>query len=239
MKEMGLQMLDDSAKSPPNGFAALRGGSRLAAVDDGVLQVAQQFPKAHLLLIIHLIGQTDGAGGQVCTADLNGMRENLRPVASALPAGKSGLRAFGAFQCRIAENVDDLVGGRGFRTGAGIAANHRNRIAGNLRNEHQFFFAFHLNLVADAEAAAVVYNQFRIAQRIQQRLSRQGVLIRQKGILKPFVPCAGCTAGRIAQCIQQRSFKRRNDADQIRDIFRQFRQSRAGAVGCFSGKCHR
>ena len=121
---------------------------------------------------------------------------------------------------------------------AGIAAHDRQRVGVDRRHEHQLLAALDLNLVADAEPAAVVHVERRVGVRVHPGGVVDRILVGQQLILEPLVARAGRLVQRIAEQLQQRRLVRRDDVDQIRYILRQFRQGRSRRVRCFSGKSH-
>jgi len=115
-KHIRRQMRENALHRPADRAAALGGGARCAAVDDGVFQVPQQFTQPFLFLVIHLIGQSQLRRRQVRAADLDRGGKDLRVVAHPAAIGKPCFGLIAAFQCGVAEDVDllavaDLLGG--------------------------------------------------------------------------------------------------------------------------------
>jgi hypothetical protein len=137
-KDAGGQVLDDAAHRTAYGGRALRIGRCLAAIDDGVFKVTQQFAEAFLFLVVHFIGQAKLIGRQVRAADFDGGGEDLRKVAFANAIGESRRGFVGAFEGGVAEDVDDLFVFHIFGGGACVAANHGQGTAGDGGDQHQF-----------------------------------------------------------------------------------------------------
>lgn len=187
-KDAGGQVLDDAAHRAAYRGCALRIDGRLAAVDDGVFEVAQQFAEAFLFLVIHFIGQTELIGRQVRAADFDGGGKDLREVAFANAMGKPRRGFVGAFEGGVAEDVDDLFVFHIFGGGARIAANHGQGAAGDGGDQHQFVRAVDLNLVADAEAAGIIHIERSAGCRIHDAIVAHGVLVGQQFVFQPLVP---------------------------------------------------
>ena len=241
LKCVGRQRRDNAPHRASDRGRALRACQWRGSVDDRVFQVAEHLAEAFLFLVVQLVGDGEFSHREVAARHAECGCEDLRPVAESQSIGESGAGGFVTFEGGIAEDQQRLRVGESFAGRRAIRTADGEGIAGDVGDEHEFFAAVGLDLVADAEAFAVGDIEARVVGRRGGGIDGgivDRVFVGQQVVFEPFVEGRSGGAGRVAEVVEKRGFVGADDADNVGDVLCDFGQRAAGGVGGFSGKAH-